>query len=366
MATSSASTRAPAAGPWVDIDRAALCANYRLARASAPGAEIAAVVKCDGYGLGAAEIARATAAREGCRAFFVAYAHEGRALRAALADRGRAAAIYVFNGPEPDALGLFRDADLTPVLNGARQAALWAGAFPGAPAALHVDTGMNRLGAPMDEVAAVAALEGLRIDLVMSHLACSSTPSSPKNAAQRDLFVDVAGRFPDARRSLAASGGALMDGRYHFDLVRLGVALYGASPFDEDEPRLAPAAALKAPIIQLRRLQAGDTVGYGGTFAAARPTLIATAALGYGDGLPRLASNRAAARVNGQRAAIVGRVSMDLVTLDVTDLDAPPRIGDTAMFFGPGLPIHDLATACETISYELLTGLGGRVDRRYL
>lgn len=324
------------------------------------------MVKCDGYGLGAAPIARALASREDCRAFFVAYPHEGAAVRAALEDLAPDATIYVFNGPAPETIGLFKEAALTPVLNSARQAALWAEARPDAPAALHIDTGMNRLGAPLAEIDAIAALGGLNIALVMSHLACSSAPAHPKNPVQRDLFIEAATRFPKAQRSLSASGGALMDESYHFDLVRPGVALYGASPFDADEPRLHPVAALTARIIQIREAAAGETVGYGATCTLERPSIIATVSLGYGDGFPRAGSNRAAALVGGARARIAGRVSMDLITLDATDLPAMPRIGDTALFFGPGLPIHETATACDTISYELLTGLGGRVDRRYL
>ena len=364
--TSHNASETSAEGPWVDIDLGALCANYRLVRKAAPKAEIAAVVKCDGYGLGAAPVAQALAQREACRTFFVAYAGEGAALRAALSDLAPDAAIYVFNGPSQAGMGIFKEAALIPVLNSAAQAALWAGARPGAPAALHVETGMNRLGAPLEALDAIAATDGLNISLVMSHLACSSEPAHPQNPAQRARFIEAAERFPQARRSLAASGGALMDDGYHFDLVRLGVALYGGSPFDEEEPRLNPAAALKAPIIQLRETAPGEAVGYGATFATERPSLLATVALGYGDGFPRAGSNRAAALVGGARAPIAGRVSMDLITLDVTDLPAPPRIGDPAEFFGPGLPIHEAAGACNTISYELLTGLGGRVDRRYL
>ena len=374
METDAPSERSPAPphaawpheGPWVDIDLGGLCANFRLIRNSASTADVAAVVKCDGYGLGAAPIARALARREQCRAFFVAYPHEGAALRAALEDLAPEATIYVFNGPAPDTIDRFKAAALTPVLNSAEQAALWVEASPGAPAALHIDTGMNRLGAPLAEVGAIAAQDGLNIALVMSHLACSSDPADPKNPVQRDLFIEAAKRFPQAKRSLAASGGALMDESYHFDLVRPGVALYGASPFDQDEPRLHPVAALSARIIQIRNAAAGETVGYGATCMLERPSVIATVSLGYGDGFPRAASNRAAALVGGARAPVAGRISMDLITLDATDLPAMPRIGDAAMFFGTGLSIHEAAAACNTISYELLTGLGGRVDRRYL
>lgn len=352
--------------PWVDIDLGALCANFDFIRASAPKAEIAAVVKCNGYGLGADEIAKTLVERENCRTFFVAHAKEGADLRTALAPVLPDATIYIFNGPAPDTMTLYESASLTPVLNSYGQAKLWAQNRPDAAAALNIETGMNRLGAPVADLDAIASLDGLNLEMVMSHLACSSEPAHPQNALQRDRFIEAAAHFPDARKSLAASGGALMDESYHFDLVRLGIALYGGNPFDKEEPRLKPVAALRAPIIQLRETAPGEAVGYSATFKTERPSLTATVALGYGDGFPRGGSGRASAIINGTKAPIAGRVSMDLITLDVTDLPKAPPIGDVAEFYGPNLSIHDVALACGTISYELLTGLGGRVDRRYL
>lgn len=357
-------------GPWVDIDLNALCANYALLRDAAPKAETAAVVKCDAYGLGAETVARTLAEREGCGVFFVAYPQEGATLRAALKSIKPAPTIYVFNGPLPGTLPLFETAGLTPILNSLDQAQAWAERQPGAPAALHADTGMNRLGAAPEDLETVSLLNGLNITLIMSHLACASEPLDPKNERQRAMFETAAAAFPNARRSLAASGGALMGEAYHYDLIRPGIALYGASPFEEDEPRLKPVAALKAPIIQVRRAAAGESVGYGATQALEKPSLLATAALGYGDGFPRSGSGGenegALAFVNGGRAPVIGRVSMDLIVLDVTNLPHNTGPGDVAEFFGPNLSIHETAAACKTISYELLTGLGGRVDRRYL
>lgn len=353
-------------GPWVEIDLGALCANYAMIRDLAPGAETAAVVKCNGYGLGAAVISRALAERENCQTFFVAYPEEGAALRRELQDITPAPAIYVFNGPSFDNFALFESANLIPVLNSFEQAKIWANVKPDAPAALHIDTGMNRLGAPVCELDDIEALKSLRIDTIMSHLACASDPAHPKNMAQRKLFDELAIKFPDARRSVSASGGALMDSRYHYDLLRVGIALYGASPFDEDDERIKPVAALRAPVLQIRTAAAGETVGYGATHTIESPARLAAVALGYGDGLPRAAAERGYAVINGEPAPIAGRISMDLITLDVSGVKTPVKPGEIAEFFGPALPIHEAATNSNTIAYELLTGLGGRVDRRYL
>lgn len=352
--------------PWVEIDLGALCDNYALIADAAPGASVAAVVKCDGYGLGASEISRTLAERSRASEFFVAYAREGVELREALRDVATDASIYVFNGPHEETIEAFDTAALTPVLNSLQQARLWARSTSNRPAAVHIDTGMNRLGAPISEAEAIAKIAGGRVELVMSHLACSDDPAHAMNETQRERFEAVAALFPNARRSLSASAGALMDPRYHYDLVRLGVALYGASPFNHDDERLKSVASLRAPVIQTRRLRAGETVGYGATFAAPRDMETATIAYGYGDGAPRSASNSADFDIAGARAPIVGRVSMDLITIDVSAIETPVRVGDVATFFGAQPRIFDAAAACGTIPYELLTGLGARVDRRYL
>ena len=212
----------------------------------------------------------------------------------------------------------------------------------------------------------IADLPDLKIELVMSHLACASNPSNKKNDEQRELFAAAASAFPDAKRSLSASGGAMMDQQFHFDLARPGIALYGGSPFDEDDARLTPVASLRAPIVQLREIDAGETVGYDATYAAASTRKLATVALGYGDGFPRAGSGKAEAEINGERAPIAGRVSMDLITLDITNLKTPIKTGDIATFFGGEVSLFEAAKSCNTIPYELLTGLGGRVDRRYV
>ncbi len=351
-------------GPWVEVDLASLCANFAMIRKLAPHAETGAVVKCDAYGLGMAPVARALFEREKCRTFFVAYPEEGATLRDIL--KTGEAGIYVFNGPTPDTVALFTRARLTPVLNSLEQAALWAETFPSTAAALHIDTGMNRLGAPASAVDAIAALRELNIDMVMSHLACASDPSNPMNDAQRNAFARVIAKFPTARKSLAASGGAMIGARFHFDLLRPGIALYGGSPFDADDRRIKPVAKLRAPVVQLRSLSPGETVGYDATFKALKSARTATVALGYGDGFPIAGSGRAQAVLAGQRAPIAGRVSMDLISLAISHLKTDVQVGEIATFFGDQIRLFEAASACRTTSYEMLTGLGGRIDRRYL
>jgi len=361
--SSAYSTTKKTAGPWVDINLAALCANYAFIRDQASGATTAAVVKCDAYGLGLEAVAHALAIRENCQRFFVAYPEEGVALRDSLG--ASAPEIFVFNGPLPETMPLFEQARLTPVLNSLDQASAWAQRMPDAAAAVHIDTGMNRLGASMSELDAITALKDLNIRLVMSHLACASEPTHPKNQAQRACFVDLAGKFPDAALSLSASGGALMGKDYHFDLLRPGIALYGGSPFDQDEPRLKPVATLRAPVVQRREAEPGETVGYGAAHHISKKAQLATVALGYGDGFPRAGAGHALAFIGDIRAPIAGRISMDLISLDVTSAKKPIKTGDIATFFGEGIGLFEAAQACRTIPYELLTGLGPRVDRRY-
>lgn len=361
-----------ALNPRLDIDLAAICANYRRLANAAPGAAAAAVVKCDAYGLGAAAVARALFQHEGCRTFFVAYSEEGAALRAAI---GPDAEILIFNGPFPEFIDAYRAHRLTPVINTLDQARLWAREMASAPTAIHIDTGMHRLGLPPAEIGALQEIDRLNVALVTSHLACASEPAHAMNARQRQAFDDIARQFPAARKSLSSSGGALIGGAFSYDLVRLGVGLYGVNPLDAGASPVAPVASLTAPVIQTHQIKAGETVGYGASFTARRDGVLATVSLGYGDGYPRAASGRGRAFLGGRLVPIAGRVSMDLIVLDATDLEKPPAVGDRAEFFGLNLSVDDAASACGTIGYELLTGvgglsrprrgLGGRVERRY-
>ena len=333
----------------VEVDLAAAAANWR--RFDALG-RAAAVVKADAYGLGAAPLARAFA-EAGARTFFVATPYEGAAVRDAL---GWGSDIYVLGGYRQADGHLHRTAFLRPVINAPDEARAWIDdGRPGAACALHVDTGMNRLGAPMAAVAALAAID-LEPALVMSHLACASDPRDPMNAVQLARFRTVAAAFPRAQRSLAASAGALLGPDYAFDLVRPGIGLYGGEPHDGGASGLAPVARVFAPVLQVRDIAIGDSVGYGATFRAERPMRVATIGAGYADGILRSLSGRGYAVLAGERRPFLGRVSMDLISVDATGLAVAP--GDAADLIGPGLTLETLAAAAGTANYELLTQLG--------
>jgi alanine racemase len=311
------------------------------------------VVKADCYGLGVEAVAPALAAA-GARSFFVATGGEGFILRRVLGD---GPAIYVFNGASAAEAAALRAAGLVPVLSSPAQIASWP---KEAPFALHLDTGMNRLGVKPHEISAAA---GLAPVLVMSHLACGGDRRHPKNEAQRTLFVQLAAGFPGARKSLSASAGALLGRDYGFDVTRPGIGLYGGGPMDSDNPSLSAAATLEAPILQVFDLPAGETVGYGATFTASTPLRAATCAIGYADGWLRSLSGRGYGVIGGATCPLLGRVSMDLVTLDISA--APDaRAGDMVEFLGPNARVDDVAARAGTISYEILTNLT-RVARMY-
>lgn len=340
----------------------ALTRNYARLRAMTPNAETSAVVKADAYGLDAGRIGP-TLMTAGCRSFFTATANEGAALRAAVGD---GPAIHVLNGYWPAERALYADAKLTAILNSPEEIAAFADNPPGA-SALHVDTGMNRLGVSVEAARALAGDPDLQkrigLRLIMSHLACSDVPDHPMNAAQHERFAAVAALFEGVKASLANSGGVLLGEEYHFDLTRPGIALYGGSPVGDAPHPFEPVFHIAAPLLQLRRLKPGETVGYGATWTAERETVAATVALGYADGLMRAAQGGGFARIGGRKAPIIGRVSMDLCVVDVTGLDEAARPGGMARFFGEDL--EGLASAAGTIGYELIARLGRRFSRRY-
>jgi alanine racemase len=360
----------------------AIAANYRTYRRLTGPKAVAAVVKADAYGLGADRVAPALA-EAGCDSFFVARLEEAVALRA-LAPRAR---IFLLDGAPADAVPALITHRLTPVLNSLAQIAAWSAAAQASHSALdavvHVDTGMNRLGLPPDELSILAAesgkrLAGLNLVLVMSHLACADQPSNPMNAQQLARFREALAMLPPAPASLAASHGAMLGPDYHFDLVRPGVALYGANPQAPEgaHPKgpegtvgsvpnlMQTVAVLSAKVLQLRRIDSGESVGYAATYRPKRPTMLATIALGYADGYPRALSNTGVAVIAGARAPIVGRVSMDLITLDVTDLPAPPAIGDEVELLGDSVSLGEVAQSAGTNEYEILTWLR-RVPKVY-
>jgi alanine racemase len=361
------------AGGILTIDLAAIEANWkRLASMTVP-VECAAVVKGDGYGCGLEPVTR-TLSNAGCRTFFVADVAEGRRVRALVPD----AAIYVLNGLMPGSAQAFAADYLRPVINGTTELAEWD-AFIAAKnwrggAALHVDTGMNRLGITVDEAVAIAPRlqsENHGFTLLMSHLACAEIPDHPMNDRQIRLFREIRLLYRGVSSSLANSSGIFLGGTVYCDLVRPGVALYGVNPTPGKKNPMRPVVELKGRIIQVRAVNKGETVGYGAAFTAARPSRIAVVAVGYADGFLRsagAAKGKPAAEVvvAGKRCPIAGRVSMDLLTVDVTDLtDGAARRGDLATLIGDGMSVDDLAAAMGTIGYEVLTNLGRRYHRLY-
>jgi len=362
------------AGGVLDIDLDAAAWNYRrLCRALGPSA-CAAVVKADAYGLGAARLAPAFA-RAGARCFFVASLDEGVALRPILDDAGVAGAtIYVLNGPLPGTEADFRAFGLRPVLNSLGDLDLWRRASDQAgtalPAALHVDTGMSRLGLPESELAVLAhdpaRLEGIALSLVMSHLACADTPDHPENKAQQHRFDAARAALPAIPASLANSSGIFLGPGYHFALARPGVALYGVNPTPGRDNPMRRVVRLRGRVLQVRQIDAPRGVGYGAAFRAGRRMRIATVAAGYADGLLRSVSNRGQVIYRGRCLPIVGRVSMDSITVDVTDLpEDAPMPGDFVEILGDAHDVDALAAEAGTVGYEMLTALGGRYHRRY-
>jgi alanine racemase len=339
------------------IDLDALAENYRQLAAAAAPAATAAVVKADAYGLGLRPIVRALL-DAGCQTYFVATADEGVRLRRLAAT----ARIYVFAGPLADDVTLYVAHALTPVMNRPEQLDLWR-AHRERPIAVHVDTGINRLGFALDLTPAVVA--GFDVELLLTHLACADEPEHALNAHQLARFADVRARFPGVRTSIANSAALLLGSEWRGDLCRPGIALFGGNPYVHQPNPMRPVVTLEGRVLQVRRVDEADTVGYGATHHVRGARRIAVIGLGYGDGLPRQLSNRGEAAVAGMRVPIVGRISMDLTTIDITDLPRHVDVGDWVEFFGPTLPIDAVAARAGTISYELLSQLGQRLERTY-
>jgi alanine racemase len=360
------------AGSILSIDLAAIVDNYRRLAKQAATAECAAVVKANAYGLSAADVAPELW-RAGCRTFFVALCEEGIALRRRLPK----ANIYVLNGFHLKDARPFLTHRLRPLLASLDQVRRWRSKTEGqrgVAAGLHFDTGMARLGVSPDEMDYLAGyptlLKRLNLSLIMSHLACPDEPDHPLNRRQLGRFKATIARLkpaPSIQLSLAASSGIFLGRGYLFDLVRPGAALYGIAPVTGRPNPLRPVIRLQSKVLQTRRVDAGMTAGYGATHRFARPARLATIAIGYADGFSRALSNRGGAYIAGRRAPIVGRVSMDLVTLDISDFaEDDVRPGDMVDLIGPENSVDDLAREAGTIGYEILTSLGRRYRRRYL
>jgi alanine racemase len=355
----------------VTIDLAALQSNFRTLSHGASPAACGVAIKGEAYGLGMAEVARALWT-VGCRNYFVSRPTEGAELRAVLAD----ATIYVLDGYYLGQAEFYLQHSLTPALISLGEAKAWAEFGRGKPCAIHVDTGINRLGFTAVEYAHlcadVALKKALNIKLLVSHLACSDEADHPLNLKQLKSFQEFRDMLPNVPASFANSSGIYLGSEYHFDLVRAGVALYGGNPLPGKPNPMKPVVTLQAKVMQTRLVLEGLTIGYSATWTAPRNSRIALLGAGYRDGIPRkLSSSRddgpAQVFIAGRRVPIVGRVSMDMMACDVTDIPEDEiEPGTLAEIFGPNIPVDEAAERAGTISYELLTHLGNRYHRRYI
>jgi alanine racemase len=355
----------------VDLD--AICANWRKLEKTAVPAECAAVIKADAYGCGLDPVARALALA-GCKTFFVATLDEARAARAALPS----AALYVLGGFVQNTGEAYAKIDAKPVMGDLNELAEWdvfcrrSGWTGGA--AIHIDTGMNRLG--LTRVEAQGLIPRINagdhgITLVMSHLACAESLNHPLNSRQLASFREIAGVFSGVPASLSNSSGIFLGAPFQFDLVRPGAALYGVNPTPEADNPMQAVVELKARVMQIRDIERGESVGYGGTWTARRPTRLAIVSAGYADGYLRAGSSNDGTRgadvmVAGKRCPIAGRISMDLMAVDVTDIEKNAvRRGHMVTLIGDGITVDELAHHFGTIGYEVLTNLGPRYARVY-
>jgi alanine racemase len=367
-----AAALAPATGLLI-VDLDAIVANWKKLEKTSVPAECAAVIKANAYGLGTEPVAHALASA-GCRTFFVATLDEARVARAALPS----ATIYVLDGFFQNTGDAYAKFDCKPVIGDLNELAEWdvfcrrSGWTGGA--AIHIDTGMNRLGLTITEAQGIlprinAGDHGIK--LVMSHLVSAELLNNPTNARQLTTFREVASLFSGVPASLSNSSGIYLGPQFQFDLVRPGAALYGVNPTPEADNPMQPVAEVRARIVQLRSIDRGETVGYGGTWTARRPTRLAIVSAGYADGYFRAASANDGTRgaevvVAGKRCPIAGRVSMDLIAVDITDLPASAaRRGHMVTLLGEGITVDELAHHFGTIGYEVLTSLGARYARIY-
>ena len=363
------------AGAILTVDLDAIQENWKRLAAKAAPAECGAAVKGNAYGLGVDQVA-ATLWAAGCRTFFVARPMEGGELRALVP---REAVIYVLDGLFPGQAEFYAREDLRPALITIEEAREWA-AFGteygrNLPCAIHVDTGINRLGFSGQAFEALLGdneiMARLNLTLLMSHLACADEPNHPLNGRQKTAFAALRQRLPGIPASLANSSGIFLGSDYTHDLVRPGIALYGGNPVAPANNPMLPVAHLEGTVLQVREIPAGESVGYGATWRATRQTRIAVLGAGYKDGVPRSLSSRATngpaqAFIGGRRCPVIGRISMDMMAVDVTGVpvDLCQR-GTRAELIGRNIAIDETAEWAGTISYELLTRLGQRFTRLY-
>lgn len=356
----------------VTIDTRAIVANWQMLAKLSGNAETAAVLKADAYGLGAEPVARALH-RAGCRTYFVASIPEGAALRAVVQE----ARIFVLSGFWPGWESALVSSNLIPVLGSSEQLAAFRAMGGSHPFALHFDTGMNRLGFTVDEASELAMMQQEPV-MVMSHLACADERQHPLNIRQRESFQEVRRSFESVESSLASSGAIYLGHDYHCDLTRPGIALYGGEPLSGEPNPMQPVVNAEARILQIRPANAGEFVSYGATHKLGRDSRLAVVGAGYADGWQRSLSGsgvklRSAVPtggygiIAGRRVPVVGRITMDLTTFDITDVpEIEVQTGDYVSLFGNGITLDEAARSAGTIGYELLTGLGKRYERRYL
>lgn len=340
----------------LSISLSAIQENYRHVAEVSTGAMCAAVVKADAYGLGLNAVAPALY-EAGARTFFVALMEEGIALRALLPD----AVIYVLNGVLPNEESDMRAHGLRPVLNDPENLSRWTDG----PCAVQLDTGLNRLGFSVSQWEKTD-LAGRDVTLILSHLACADTPEHPMNTVQRQRFEDMTARYPQVQKSLAASDGIFCGEGFHFDLVRPGAALYGINPIPNRANPMTPVVTLEAPILGIHTVEQEGSIGYAATRAATIGQRVAAIGLGYADGFFRSHSNQANLYWKGKALPVLGRVSMDIVLVDLANVpEQTPTIGDYVEVIGPSQSADQLAATAGTIGYEILTALGPRFQRVY-
>jgi len=365
--------RDAASGGTLCIDLDAICDNYKFIQ-SKTSAEVSACVKADGYGLGLLQVARALSAVK-CTTFFVASVEEGGLLRSILPD----ATIYVLNGLFAGSEAAFVEDRLRPCLSSLDEVREWSGFCKSVgprPAALHGDTGIHRLGFRASDAATIATLaDSFNATLLMSHLACADDTGNPLNKTQRERFERIRSCFPKTPASLCNTAGVFLGPDFQYDLVRPGIGLYGGNPFGNPTHirghPFKPVVTLSARIMRVTEIEPGETVGYGATFVAERPTRVATLAAGYADGYFRALGSSdgsgLSVQIGGKPAPVIGRISMDMITVDVTELpQASIKRGNFAELIGPDVTIGDIGRAAGTIGYEVLTRLGYRYRRTYI
>jgi len=352
------------------IDLDAMVHNYRsLCSLAKKGTLCGSVLKANAYGMGVREVAPRLY-QEGCRHFFVAHVSEAIELQCFI---GKETSIYVLNGLRPGDEEVYAHYGLIPVLSDIDQIQIWNSFSKNRKeclkAALHFDTGMMRTGIASNIVKDFGLLELSHIEIVcvMSHLSCTYDPTHPMNEAQRLSFDSLRKRFPFALGSLANSGSLFLGPEYHYNLARVGLALTGCrTAVPHGKYILKPVLKAYAQILQINDVPRGSSIGYDATFITSRPSRIATLGVGYADGYLRSLSNRGEVYFEGNLLPVVGRVSMDLLTIDITDVPSHQiRLGDWVELFGDHLLVDDLAKKAETIPWELLTRLGSRFERFY-